>query len=117
MREAYRSARTAAAAENYDVMAWTLCVPQDLDGDAQRWWDDWSAECEAEDGARMFLWNLAEFRTLLAKPDAADVRLEYFPYLPPVHEPQAPAIEAVPDGISPVGRPRSRGRRCPAGRQ
>jgi hypothetical protein len=100
VREAYRSARKAAVAEDYEVIGWTLCIPQDLDGDAQQWWDDWSAKREDEDGVSMSLWNLAEFRALLAKPDVADVRLEYFPHLPPVHEPQAPAVEAVPDAAT-----------------
>ena len=100
MRDAYRSARKAAAKEKYDLIAWTLCIPQDLAGDAQKWWDKWSAEREQEDGVPMSLSNLSEFRTLLAKPDAADVRLEFFPQLPPVHQPQAPAVQSVPDAAN-----------------
>ncbi|MBF6621556.1 MAG: hypothetical protein ITG02_15170 [Patulibacter sp.] len=100
VRKAYKSARKAATAEGYKLLSWTLCLPQDLDGPAQKWWDDWSGERKREDCLEVDLWNLAEFRTLLAKPDAADVRLEYFPHLPPVHQPQAPAIEAVPDSAS-----------------
>jgi hypothetical protein len=34
---------------------------------------------------------------LVAKPDAADVRLEYFPHLPPVHQPQPPEVMALDD--------------------
>src|SRR5690242_12699106 len=40
VREAYRSARKAAESEGYELIAWTLCIPQDLDGEAQQWWDE-----------------------------------------------------------------------------
>lgn len=92
IRDAYTTARDKAAGEKYELLAWTLCIPIDFDPDEQKWWDDWATERQGEDGVQMELWNLAELEVLLAKPDAADVRQEYFPHLPPVHQPQAPAI-------------------------
>jgi hypothetical protein len=98
IRRSYASARGAASEHGYELVAWTLCVPCELNGHEQQWWDRWSAEREREDGVTMGLWDLAEFRQLLAKPDAADVRREYFPHLDAVHAPGPPQIEAVPGG-------------------
>jgi len=96
IRDSYTRALAAAAKEEYDLVEWTLCIPNNLDGPSQKWWDIWSTKSAKDDGVRMELWNLAEFQTLMAKPDAADVRLEYFPHLAPVHQPQPPPIAPVP---------------------
>jgi hypothetical protein len=98
VRESYASAKKSAAKHGYRILTWTLCIPQDLDGPAQQWWDTWAAAAVSADGITIELWNLTEFRVLMRKPDATDVRLEYFPHLPPVHEPQAPEVQAVPTG-------------------
>lgn len=98
IRESFSRALESAAAGQYAVLSWTLCIPEDLDGPAQQWWDTWSAKQHKTHGVEMRLWNLSEFRALMAKPDAADVRSEYFPHLSAVHAPQAPAIAAVPEG-------------------
>jgi hypothetical protein len=96
IRDSYRRAKEEATKNGYRVLKWTLCIPQDLDGPSQKWWDKWSGETHRDDAIDVDLWNLSEFRTLMRKPDAADVRLEYFSYLPPVHAPQAPPVEPIP---------------------
>jgi hypothetical protein len=96
IRRSYTSARDAAKDHGYELIAWTLCIPCDLDTDEQRWWDTWSADRTTDDGVTMDVWDLSEFRKLMAKPDAADVRQEYFPHLAPVHGSQAPAVADVP---------------------
>lgn len=96
VRQSYSSATRAAEREGYAILSWTLCIPQDLDGPAQKWWDRWSEERSLEDAVVMDLWNLSEFRVLMGKPDAVDVRAEYFPHLDPVHVASAPALAPVP---------------------
>lgn len=97
IRDAYAMAKSKAKEEEYELLAWTLCIPSDLDGPNQKWWDKWSSARQEEDGVEMELWNLAEFEVLLAKPDAADVRLEFFPHLATVHETQPPEVVAPDD--------------------
>lgn len=96
IRESYEQATKAATNNGYRILTWTMCLPQDLDGSGQQWWDVWSSRKAKQDRIEIVLWNLSEFRALMRKPDASDVRLEYFPHLPPVHQPQAPAVERVP---------------------
>ncbi len=95
IRSSYDEARKNAAKRGYRILAWTLCIPQDLDGPGQQWWDKFVRD-RKDDGITIELWNLSEFRTLLGKPDAADVRAEYFPHLDPVHPSTPPELAEVP---------------------
>ncbi len=53
VREAYESARKAADREGYEILSWTLCIPEDLDGPSQKWWDDWSSKQTTDHGIEM----------------------------------------------------------------
>jgi hypothetical protein len=92
IRKSYDTARAKAEEKGYDVIAWTLCLPIDLSAEERLWWDEWSAGRQEEDDIEIRLWDRAEFEVQMGKPDAADVRLEYFPHLDPIHEPQPPEV-------------------------
>ncbi len=97
IRESYKSAKKAAAAHAYTIIAWTLVLPSELSGDERTWWENWVAGQKA-DKIAIELWELSPLQELLRSPDATDVRAEYFPHLDPVHPSQPPAVLELPQG-------------------
>lgn len=92
VRESYTQAKASAEREGYELIEWTLCVPQNFDPKSQKWWDGWRTKTMRDDGIPIELWNLSELRTLLGKPDSVDVRAEYFPHLDAVHPAFPPEV-------------------------
>jgi hypothetical protein len=96
VKDSYAQAKKKALEKSYEIVEWTLCVPNDFDLDSQQWWDGWKKETVKADGIPIELWNRAEFRKLMAMPDTSDVRAQYFPHLSPVHSLLPPPVAAVP---------------------
>jgi hypothetical protein len=97
IRKSYASATKAAAANDYEIISWTLVLPVDLSPPERTWWDGWVTP-QKSDAIAIELWELSKLRELLRSPDAADVRAEFFPHLDPVHPPQPPPVLPAPAG-------------------
>jgi hypothetical protein len=97
VKKSYDSARKQAELHDYALREWTLCIPIDLSPDEQRWWERFKRERKSE-GVVFDLWTLARIERLLRRPEAADVRAEYFPHLDAVHPRSAPEIVEPDDG-------------------
>ena len=95
IRESFDRALKEAQARGYEVISWTLCIPQILDGPSSQWWDKFKAEHETKN-LSIELWDLDKFRELMATEEAADLRLEFFPQFPGPHASSAPSYQAPP---------------------
>jgi NACHT domain len=78
IRESFASAVGEAAARGYLIEQWVLCVPASLDPAATRWWQGWKDRQQRATGVVICLWDETVLRELLARPEAADVRCEYY---------------------------------------
>jgi hypothetical protein len=82
IRDSFDSAVAAARRNGYQVRQWVLCVPSSMDASTAKWWDSWRARKQRETGVVIDVWHETTLRTLLVKPDAADVRRHFYdPYL------------------------------------
>lgn len=80
IRESYKSALTQLEAKGLDVVSWTLALPGTMNGDMTKWWDGWRRRAlrERPAGFEIQLWQEADLRALLMKPDFAHIRAQYF---------------------------------------
>lgn len=54
--------KTCIESDSFErVVAWTLCVPEDLSVDETTWWQRWSKKQAKEHGCSMELWTKAQF--------------------------------------------------------
>lgn len=92
VRDSFRKSLAKAEEKGYTLRAWTLCVPCVLAPDQQRWFDGWAQRTKSSTKVKIEIWNGAELRHQLLRPDATHVRAEYFPHtvtsLSPVPEPE-----------------------------
>lgn len=79
IRESLASALKAANERDHQVRAWTLCLPVDLDPEAQRWWETWKRKKEREHDLVIELWGATELEAMLLLPDAAHLARHFFP--------------------------------------
>ncbi len=78
IRKSFKSVLDSAGANGFVVGSWTLAMSGTLDAACAKWWDGWSVRQRREHGVEVQLWDEAEFRSLLMKPDFAHVRSQYF---------------------------------------
>jgi hypothetical protein len=91
IRDSFHSAVASARRNGYRVRRWVLCVPSSMDGPTAKWWDNWRARQQRETGVLIDIWHETTLRTLLIRPDAADVRRHYYdPYVPGAAPPHVP---------------------------
>jgi hypothetical protein len=99
IRESFDAAVGAAARNGYRLAQWVLCVPASMDPATAQWWDNWRARRQRETGVQIELWHENVLRSLLIKPDCADVRRHFYdPYAPPP-VPSQRVIQHPPDEL------------------
>jgi hypothetical protein len=82
IRESFASLLQAANHHSFKVAGWTLALPKDLDGPATKWWDGWKLRTQRTTGVVIELWPGSTVERLLAKPDLAGVRQQFFGLAP-----------------------------------
>lgn len=97
-RASFAAAAKAAEREGYQVDAWTLAVPVDLDGDATKWWQRWRRREEKKSGVRIELWSLTHLEGLLLTPDARRIAHHFFPATFPATPDLNPEVMDLPEG-------------------
>jgi hypothetical protein len=78
IEESFESAMRAAAREGHRVARWVLCVPVSMDGQARQSFDEWRAASQRRTGVRIDLWDDNALRDRLLRPEAEDIRREYY---------------------------------------
>jgi hypothetical protein len=77
--DSFNSAVKNAAAQGYEIEAWTLCVACELSAPERMWWDkkvrEWSS---AHPTMSIELWDAPVLRRKLMSPDAAHVLEEFY---------------------------------------
>lgn len=84
IRAQFDAAVKAAAAAGSSLTRWLLCVPGNLDPRTHVWWSQWVTKTTAESGVAIDLWDETTLRTLLLRPDSADIRRHYFEATTPI---------------------------------
>ncbi len=96
VRKSFNELLKKAGEENFQVAAWTLCVPCILPPKEQQWFDGWAARMKSKYGITSIeLWNGVELRRQLMQDDAVAVKHSYFPEAssPQPTEPIAVAVD------------------------
>lgn len=79
IRESFDSAMKNAAANGYEVEAWTLCVACELSPKERQWWDRKAREWQrAHPGLSVDLWDPPRLRRYLMAPEASHVVVEFY---------------------------------------
>jgi hypothetical protein len=78
VRESFESCVTAAKREGYRISAWTLCIPESMDGPTTKWWEKWKKKNELDHDLAIELWEPAFFRELFRAPEAQPIVDDYF---------------------------------------
>lgn len=78
IRDSFTSCIEAAEREGYVVRAWTLCIPESMDGPTTKWWDGWKKRMQQQHGLVIEVWDPARFRELFRAPEAQAIAGEYF---------------------------------------
>jgi hypothetical protein len=76
--ESFDRCMKAAKENGFEVTAWTLCVPESMDGATSQWWGKWRKKMEAEHELIIDLWEPTKLRALLRAPEAKLILDEYF---------------------------------------
>lgn len=79
IRDSFKQLLAKSASEGFEVDVWTLCIPDDLSPQAERWWSRWKRRQQADTGVRIELWDRTSLEGLLLAPDAARILEVYFP--------------------------------------
>lgn len=83
IRSSFKQVTDKAKQQNFEITAWTLCVPSILPPDQQRWFDGWSRRQTKKTGIRINLWNGSYIRSALQQTDAKHIQDNYFPNIMP----------------------------------
>lgn len=74
-----KAALVAAKENGYQIEAWTLCVPVDLEGDALLWWTKLQRRMAKTEGLVCRLWSASTLERFLLRPDGEGIRKYFFP--------------------------------------
>lgn len=97
VRDSFNQLMKQAQKEGLTVKAWTLCVPCILPPGEQKWFDGWKTRTARKHNVEIEMWNGAILRRQLMKPDASDVRQQYFEQEPlPEAPPVVPLLDVRP---------------------
>jgi hypothetical protein len=96
IRDAFRSVTEAAGSRGFEVASWTLVIANTLDAPMTQWWDNWRKR-KPQRSVEIALWAEADIRSMLLKPDFADVSAQYFGSAPG----STPTLRAVAEVLDP----------------
>jgi hypothetical protein len=78
VRESLKSATDNAVKGGYQIDAWTLCVPCNLDPAEAKWWDGFKRKKQREHGIQITMWDATELERRLLSRDAEQIFHSYF---------------------------------------
>jgi hypothetical protein len=78
IRDSFSQLVNKAKEQHIEVRAWTLCIPCNLSGPEEQWWEKWKSRKSKEYSITIELWDESTIRRYLDSPDAQLIKAGYF---------------------------------------